>query len=104
MQGVLHEEGLVVEGSKFSGVIDKALMPAAFWNPGSLTKKELVNHQDSDPIEVQTTFLGFKQLNVLGEMKDVLTYSFAKGDTYYTLEAWVGGAFRKARCHIRNMQ
>ena len=97
-KGVLREEGLVVEGSKFSGVIDKALMPATFWNPESLTKKELVNHQNGDPIEVQTTFLGLKQLNVLGEMKDVLTYSFAKGDAYYTRQgAWVGGAFRKKR-------
>ena len=97
-KGVLGEEGLVVEGSKFSGLIDKALMPATFWNPESLTKDELVNHQNGDPIKVETSYLGMKQLNILGETKDVLTYSFAKGDAYYTRQgAWVGGAFRKKR-------
>lgn len=97
-KGILRDEGLVIEGSKFSGVINKALMPATFWNPESLTKNELVNHQNGDPIEVETSYLGLKQLNVLGEMKDVLTYSFAKGDAYYTRQgAWVGGAFRKKR-------
>ncbi len=97
-RGVLGEEGLVVEGSKFSGTMDKALMPATFWNPESLTEKQLVNHQSGKKIDVETTFLGRQQLNVLGEVKDVLTYSFAKGDAYYTPQGeWVGGAFRKKR-------
>lgn len=95
---VMGEDGIVIEGSRFTGIIDIPVKPASFWNPETLAEKQLINHQNGEVIDVETVFLGRRELDVLGKTVNVLKYSFAKGDAYFTGDGeWVGGAFRKKR-------
>lgn len=95
VKGQAQSGRFVIQGEEGETSLPRCVMTFAYWNPKFLEQKQLLNSQNGEYLQVETSPPVLDELEVRGETREAWRYRLAAGDLnlalwYSTDQQWLG--------------
>jgi hypothetical protein len=95
VKGQAQSGRFVVQGKQGETLLPSCVMTFAYWNPRFLKQNRLLNSQNGEYLQVETSPPVLDQLEIRGELQQAWRYQLAAGDLNLALwysrdEQWLG--------------